>query len=447
MSWGAVYKVRPRVALRCPACGHGVHAKVSSRKLRYFAHDPGRPDDCVWLNESLEHHLLKLELATSIRAVGWHAELEVRAPDGSWLADVLAASHDGNHRVAWEVQLSPITDDDIADRTLRYRRDGIGVCWVSTADRIPWIGSVPSIRVREPKENQSWTVIDGVAGFRYTDGAWNLMTDVSLVDFIGWVLREKSIVHQVLPRYRRIWRGSPDRYVRRHLIWTSPHSVAEETRHNLMRQRQEEWKRRKQEQERAAAQRRKAEEEARRQDEQRQREEREAAERAMREQRWAEQRRQWELQAEQDRLRREAEEHLRQEQAQAAEQERLRQEQREQQAAHHWWAEVSAAQDQQLRTAVADPVWKKEATRLTFDDHGPTAECGYGIPIYRPVRWGTQLYGVLRPCPASLHRVPRSVPVFVRNAREAQLLTESGAIESDRVIHFDLPDYEQLSLI
>jgi competence CoiA-like predicted nuclease len=109
LSWDAVHKVRPRVALRCPDCGHGVHVKVSSRQLRYFAHDPGRPEGCAWLNESLEHHLLKLELATAIRDAGWHAELEVRAPDGSWRADVLASAHDGSRRVAFEAQLSPIT--------------------------------------------------------------------------------------------------------------------------------------------------------------------------------------------------------------------------------------------------------------------------------------------------------------------------------------------------
>ncbi|MDZ5446542.1 hypothetical protein U2F26_28115 [Micromonospora sp. 4G57] len=30
----------------------------------------------------MEHHLLKLELATAVRAADWHAELEVRSPDG-----------------------------------------------------------------------------------------------------------------------------------------------------------------------------------------------------------------------------------------------------------------------------------------------------------------------------------------------------------------------------
>jgi hypothetical protein len=39
------------------------------------------------------------------------------------------------------------------------------------------------------------------------------------------------------------------------------------------------------------------------------------------------------------------------------------------------------------------------------------------------------------------------VPVFLRSAREAQLITGTGTIAPDRVIHFDFPDFEQLSLI
>lgn len=261
---------------------------------------------------------------------------------------MLASSLDGTHQVAWEAQLSPITDEDISERTLRYQNDGVGVCWVSTAERVPWMGIVPSIRIRDTDsdtngnaddvagdadDDLAWTVIDGVAGFRYSDGAWRIQR-LPLDAFIGWVLDEQTFVHEVRPRYRRIWIGAERRYVRRHLIWTTARSVDEMIRHDAMRQRQDERKRQLREQERAAEQRRKEEVEARRQEEQHQREIAEAAERARREQLWEEQRRQWQLEAEQARRQREAEERRRQEQAQAAEQERLQQEQREQQAAH-----------------------------------------------------------------------------------------------------------------
>jgi competence protein CoiA len=194
-----VHKTRPRVALRCPDCGYGVHAKVSTRKLRYFAHNPGRPADCAWLNESLEHHLLKLELANALRAADWRAELEFRAPDGSWRADVLASSHDGTRRIAWEAQLSPITDEDIRDRTARYQAEGIGVCWVSPAELVPWMGIVPSIRVRDPHDNRPWTVVDGVAGFSFEHGTWITVADLTLTTFIRWVLHERTTSNHILP--------------------------------------------------------------------------------------------------------------------------------------------------------------------------------------------------------------------------------------------------------
>jgi competence protein CoiA len=230
LSWDAVHKVRPRAALRCPDCGHGVHAKVSSRRLRYFAHDPGRPGDCAWLNESLEHHLLKLELATAIRDAGWHAELEVRAPDGSWRADVLASAHDGSRRVAFEAQLSPITDDDITTRTSRYQSAGIDVCWVSAGNWPPWMEAVPLAWVRAPGDGQPWTVSTSVARFDYTAGAW-CFVGVELTQFVSWVL-----VHAVRRRYRRIRVEPGKSYVRRKTIWTTPRSIGEEDRHEAMRQ-------------------------------------------------------------------------------------------------------------------------------------------------------------------------------------------------------------------
>lgn len=262
LSWAAVHKVRLRVALRCTDCGHGMHAKVSARrKLRHFAHDPGRPAECAWLNESLEHHLLKLELATRIRDAGWHAELEVRANDGTWRADVLASAHDGTRRIAWKAQLSPITDDDISERTERYHDEGIEVCWVSPAETaVPWMGKVPSIRVRDPRGVHLWAVVDGVAGFDFDHGSWITIEDLDLTRFIQWVLREQITPHRVLPRYLSIRSPTSQGHRRRQMIWTTPRSVGEEARHEAMRQQQETRKRQWEEKSRLAEQRRKEEE-------------------------------------------------------------------------------------------------------------------------------------------------------------------------------------------
>ncbi|MEV6924032.1 competence protein CoiA family protein [Dactylosporangium sp. NPDC051485] len=444
LSWTMVHKVQPRIALRCPDCGYGVHAKVSARKLRYFAHDPGRPANCAWLNESLEHHLLKLELATRVRDAGWHAELEVRADDGTWRADVLASAHDGARRIAWEAQLSPITDEEIRDRTERYRSEGIEVCWVSPAETVvPWMSKVPSIRVREPRGGDSWAVVDGVAGFDFKNGVWIVVEDLDLTRFIRWVLHEQTAPHQVLPRYRRVWLPSEQGFGRRQLTWTTQRSVGEEARHDAMRQRQEAWRREQEEKKQQAEQIRKEEEarqrEAQRLEDERQREIRAEAERV----RLEEQQRQRAIEAEQVRQRREAAELQRQEQAAAAERERLLQEQQELQAAQRWWDELSPKQIQQLQEAVAEPLWKEDGARLEFAPDVPTADTAYGIAA----RLRHRLYGILRPSPASLHRLPPTVRIYVRNAREAQLLIDTGKIDPVRIFAFDLPDHEQMFLI
>ena len=81
--------------------------------MRFFAHDADAPN-CGLAGESLAHRLLKIELASAIRAAGWHAELEV--PGNGWRADVLATSPDGKTRMAWEAQLAASTAEDLGMR-------------------------------------------------------------------------------------------------------------------------------------------------------------------------------------------------------------------------------------------------------------------------------------------------------------------------------------------
>ncbi|SNT35733.1 competence protein CoiA [Streptosporangium subroseum] len=209
LAWESVYRTRPRIGLTCPECGHGVHAKLSPRRTRYFAHDPGRSPHCQLAVESADHHLLKLVLAEAIRGAGWSADLEVPAPDGSWRADVMATSVAGGDRVAWEAQLSPITDDDIQMRTDRYADDDIDVCWVSSRDRVPWLCAVPAVAVTPadaPTAAERWMVHDGLVKFDYARGGWVQVDDVSLATFVRWVLDHRLAFHSIGRRYRRVHR-------------------------------------------------------------------------------------------------------------------------------------------------------------------------------------------------------------------------------------------------
>ena len=69
MSWEQVHKVRPRAPLTCRGCGHGMQAKVSKLRLRFFAHD-ATVSRCPNNGERSERRLLKRALAEAIRAAG-----------------------------------------------------------------------------------------------------------------------------------------------------------------------------------------------------------------------------------------------------------------------------------------------------------------------------------------------------------------------------------------
>jgi hypothetical protein len=398
--------------------------------------------ECQLTNESIEHHLLKLEMATAIRDTGWHAELEVRAPDGSWRADVMASSPDGTRRWAWEAQLSAITDADLLERTSRYAEDDIEVCWVSPRDFVPWINVVPAVCVAEPRGAGPWTVADGVAGFDEHAGSWLAVEDMPLKAFVGWALEGKLAPQTILRRYRRV-KFSRDRQARRNLTWTTQKSVAKQSEHEVMRQRQEE---RKAERERKAA-----EAEAQRLAvEQAERDERERLHKIEQEARRveeAERHRQWMIKWEQERL-------ARQERERAAEAERMERERREaqalaereeleRQAARHWWDEVSPEQWQELLDAIAGYSLKHAAVRAVPQQQRQTEpQHAYGVALYA----GGKLYGIARPHPGSLYRLTGTVPIFVRSAHEAERIVAEGKVTADRVVNFGFPDHEQLQL-
>ncbi|MFJ9083873.1 competence protein CoiA family protein [Streptomyces sp. NPDC102384] len=197
-SWDAVHRARPSAPLNCRECRHGMVAVHSPRGLRFFRHAPRAPRCSMAGGESLEHHLLKLELAQAARSAGFHAEYEVGAPDGSWRADVMATSADGTRRVALEAQLSPIAVEDIRARTDRYETEGIAVCWFGVAPR-PWLGSIPSLLLDSPQQaGTSWTVRAGIARMTADDFTylhWAPVQGVSLTDAIAWIMSDRMRPH------------------------------------------------------------------------------------------------------------------------------------------------------------------------------------------------------------------------------------------------------------
>lgn len=223
--WADVHRVRPPEPLTCDECQHGMHAKVSPTGLRFFAHDAGAPD-CASAGESLAHHLLKLELAEAAREAGAHAEMELRGPEGTWRADVMASDPGGTWRVALEAQLSPITSDDIKARTERMRADSVASVWVSDRAAPSWLGAVPSVRLEH--KDGGLAVAEGL--MKFTGRRWEPAPPVPLAEFLWWVFAQRVVPHT---------RQAPSGYDMRPLetIWTAPRYVQQEVEYLVEMQR------------------------------------------------------------------------------------------------------------------------------------------------------------------------------------------------------------------
>ncbi|MEX2745856.1 hypothetical protein AB3480_32155 [Rhizobium mongolense] len=128
-AWGIACQA-PSGAILMPRTGSPAVPKVSIRGLRFFAHHPGCPDKLP-APESYAHTRLKIDIARTLRRLGFKAKVEAsgQTSDGEqWIADVLAETIAGQ-RFAFEIQFSTQHVIDFRRRTTRYRRSGVVGCW------------------------------------------------------------------------------------------------------------------------------------------------------------------------------------------------------------------------------------------------------------------------------------------------------------------------------
>jgi hypothetical protein len=139
-SWVELKKRRPRPVL---SCGETAIAKTSRLGTQFFAHkvlcDVGHK------GESPQHLRLKTAIVRAAAELGWHARAEIRAPDGSWIADVLVEK--GGRRVAFEVQIASQDLDRYRERQARYARDGVECFWLTSRSNTDHLAGVPALRV------------------------------------------------------------------------------------------------------------------------------------------------------------------------------------------------------------------------------------------------------------------------------------------------------------
>lgn len=112
-----------KLELILPCCGKNGFLRTSKLGLKHFVHS--KSDNCSWEHESPEHLRAKQLIIEACRECGWDAVPEFS--ESNWRADVLATK-DGK-RIAFEVQWSKQTYIETNDRTEKYEKSNVRVCW------------------------------------------------------------------------------------------------------------------------------------------------------------------------------------------------------------------------------------------------------------------------------------------------------------------------------
>jgi hypothetical protein len=112
----------------CQCCHEPVIYKWGEIKIPHFAHH--KASGCAASGETMEHLLAKQFVAEQFQGLGRRCELEVVLEDRSRRIDAVVYTSSG-HRVAVELQHSPISVDELVDREYDHRRYGYyATVWV-----------------------------------------------------------------------------------------------------------------------------------------------------------------------------------------------------------------------------------------------------------------------------------------------------------------------------
>src|SRR5680860_1319586 len=110
------------------SCGTRGIPRRSKLGMKHFYHYDLAACEFEHKSESPEHLRIKTVVMLAAREAGWEANEEVRAPDGSWVADVMATRGDRQH--AFEVQWSKQIHSVYRARQERYADDQVECLWL-----------------------------------------------------------------------------------------------------------------------------------------------------------------------------------------------------------------------------------------------------------------------------------------------------------------------------
>jgi hypothetical protein len=123
--WRAIQAQKPPIRMFCCLTQGYMRVREEHQEFVHYR----RTEECLGRPDSPSHDLLKIAVRNAARASGWSAEVEEPdpTPDRKWIADVLA--NKDAVRVAFEVQISPITKEALLRRQDAYSRSRVRCCW------------------------------------------------------------------------------------------------------------------------------------------------------------------------------------------------------------------------------------------------------------------------------------------------------------------------------
>jgi hypothetical protein len=116
-----------------PCCGSECYLRTSKNKFKHFVHST-KSASCAAKAETADHIQAKAEILKACHKMGWDAICEFS--EGEWRADVLATK--GLKRIAFEVQLSYQSKEELTLRQERYMASNVRGCWfIATPKKNP----------------------------------------------------------------------------------------------------------------------------------------------------------------------------------------------------------------------------------------------------------------------------------------------------------------------
>jgi len=123
----AYFANKSQAPFSCPECSDPVILKTGRSRVNYFAHE--NPLMCRYAeNESDEHRRCKMEIFQALQNDPHVLNVALERPLGTNRPDVSAEIN--GVPVAIEVQISSLSPETIAYRTMEYARKGIYVLWL-----------------------------------------------------------------------------------------------------------------------------------------------------------------------------------------------------------------------------------------------------------------------------------------------------------------------------